>query len=116
MLTSFPRVPPLLRLACFCSLQGMAFGTGSAIAHRAVGAVAESLTGGDKPKEAAAAAAPAAPAAAASAGAAAPSDRFDCSPFQRELTACIRDYKDDISRCQVYVTQLDQCQKDARLA
>ncbi len=26
--------------------QGMAFGTGSAIAHRAVGAVAESMTGG----------------------------------------------------------------------
>jgi len=93
----------------------MAFGTGSAIAHRAVGAVAESLTGGDKPKEAAAAA-PAAAAPAAAAAAAAPSDRFDCSPFQRELTACIRDYKDDISRCQVYVTQLDQCQKDARLA
>ena len=48
-------------------MEGMAFGTGSAIAHRAVGAVAGSMFGGSDNKEqaaapVAAAAAPAAPA------------------------------------------------------
>jgi hypothetical protein len=67
----------------------MAFGTGSAIAHRAVGAVAGSFSGSDdKP-----AAGGAGGGAAADVGSAAPAARsaMDCTPFQREFTRCLTD-------------------------
>ena len=80
----------------------MAVGTGSAIAHRAVGAVMGSMGG---------AAAPAAAAAAAPA-AAAPSD---CASFQREFSQCLAQNKSDIGACQHIMQNLEQCQSDARL-
>jgi hypothetical protein len=81
----------------------MAFGTGSAIAHRAVGAVMGSMGG---------AAAPAAAAAAPAAAAPAPSD---CSSFQREFSQCLAQNKSDIGACQHIMQNLEQCQTDARL-
>jgi hypothetical protein len=88
-------------------MEGMAFGTGSAIAHRVVGAVAGSVMGGG----AAAAPAPeAAPASAASVG-----RGQDCSSFQREFAACLQQNRSDLSMCQSYSDNLQQCNADARL-
>ncbi len=103
-------------------MEGMAFGAGSAIAHRAVGAIAGSLFGGSSDKEA-----PAAPVAAAepSAAAGAPSQLADpysrsrvedCSSMQREFTRCIQDNRDSISMCQNLLDSYEQCRRDAKLA
>jgi hypothetical protein len=59
----------------------MAFGTGSAIAHRAVGAVAGAIGGSSS--EAAAPAAAAAPSTDKSAA--------DCSSYQRDFTRCLKE-------------------------
>jgi hypothetical protein len=111
--------------------QGMAFGTGSAIAHRAVGAVAGAMSGSGGE---------AAPAAAAPAAAAA-STSTDCSAYQRDFSRCIKEVgsdpcacmwavpvdaftrtpppsqsrsryqnKNDIGACQMYMDSFDQCQ------
>jgi hypothetical protein len=88
-------------------MEGMAFGTGSAIAHRVVGAVAGSVMGGGS--SAPAEAAPAAPASAASFA------RQDCSEFQREFTACLAQNKSDIAACQHIMENLNACHADARL-
>jgi hypothetical protein len=94
-------------------MEGMAFGTGSAIAHRAVGAIAGSFGGGsDKPAEAAAAPAAAPESATTYVGA----RGQDCSVFQRDFTMCLQDNKNDISSCQMYMDNLKQCQMDNRLA
>jgi len=93
-------------------MEGMAFGTGSAIAHRVVGAVAGSVMGGGGAAAAPAAAAPA-PESAASFSAA-PRGQ-DCSEFQREFTACLAMNKSDIAACQHIMQNLDQCHADARL-
>lgn len=88
--------------------QGFAFGTGSAIAHRAVGAAVGAMTGGSS-SEQPAAAAPAAPAAAAAAPASAP----HCDAYQRDFTRCLRENKSDIGSCQMYMDSFDQCQASA---
>ena len=115
-------------------MEGMAFGTGSAIAHRAVGAVFGSMGGG----------APAAPAESAAQAATAPvsaktiADK--CAPYQQEVrrchlsdvekrlrhfftahpppppspmqfVACISSNKTDLSACQMYSDQLVSCQE-----
>ena len=92
-------------------MEGMAFGTGSAIAHRVVGAVAGSVMGGGA---AAPAAAPAAAAPESAATYAAPRAQ-DCSDFQRQFTACLAQNKSDIGACQHIMQDLDQCHADARL-
>lgn len=71
-------------------LQGFAFGTGSAIAHRAVGAVAGAFSGDSDKAEAA----PAAPAAAAAPVAqAARPQSTTCDAFQREFIACLKEVR-----------------------
>ena len=84
-------------------MDGMAFGTGSAIAHRAVGAVAGSMFGG--------AAAPEAAPAAAEAAAPAASRGQDCSPFMRDFSACIAEHRNDIAQCQIYSDSFNSCQQ-----
>lgn len=75
---------------------GLAFGTGSAIAHRAVGAVAGAMFGGSDDKEKVAdAAAPAAAAAPAPAGGAGKAD--DCAPFQRDFIRCVQEVRPTLS-------------------
>ena len=92
-------------------MEGMAFGTGSAIAHRAVGAVAGSMFGGAAPAPAEGAAAPEAAAAAA-----APSrGQQDCAPFMRDFSACVAEHRDDIAQCQMYSDSFTACQQQARL-
>ncbi|RYG46741.1 hypothetical protein EON67_09210 [archaeon] len=72
-------------------VQGMAFGTGSAIAHRAVGAVAGAFSSDDK-------AAPAAPVEAAAPAAAYPASRgVDCSPFQRDFVRCLQEVRHGVT-------------------
>lgn len=75
-------------------MEGMAFGTGSAIAHRAVGAVAGSMFGGSDNKDQAAApvAAAAAPAAPASTATFAGRGQ-DCAPFQQEFVKCLQEVR-----------------------
>ncbi len=120
-------------------LAGMAFGTGSAIAHRAVGAVAGALGGGSS--EAAPSTADAASAAPASQATGAA-----CAVYQRDFTRCIKEVsleklcmkrtslnissglasplirlcfphflqnKNDIGTCQMYMDSFDQCQAQA---
>ena len=86
--------------------QGFAFGTGSAIAHRAVGAVADSFSGksDDKPQKAAPAPAPVAPPASTT-GADGPC-KFDLEAFNR----CMQDNKGNATSCDFYYQALQQCQ------
>jgi len=97
-------------------MDGLAFGTGSAIAHRAVGALFGGGGGG------AAAAAPAAEAAAPAAAAAAPPSfsaarsAVDCTPFQRDFTTCLQENRSDIASCQIYMDSFNQCTADAKLS
>jgi hypothetical protein len=90
-------------------MEGMAFGTGSAIAHRAVGAVMGSMGGGStaQPAEQHAAAAAPAPASAASA--------TGCDIHSQEFARCVRENKSDISSCQMFMDNFTQCQQDSRL-
>ncbi len=91
-------------------MEGMAFGTGSAIAHRAVGAIAGSFGG----------------ASAAAGNGQQPEQQQpesntvvsrgqDCSPFQLDFTQCLKQNKNDIAQCQMYLDNLTQCQQDNRL-
>lgn len=69
--------------------QGFAFGTGSAIAHRAVGAIAGSFSGdSNEAAPAAAGAAPAAPVAAAG-----PAKGAHCNDFQTQFVQCLREVR-----------------------
>ena len=85
----------------------MAFGTGSAIAHRAVGAVAASFGGGVAPAAGEPAAAAAAPAGASAARG------QDCAPFMKDFTACVQENRDSIAACQMYMDNFNQCNADA---
>jgi len=82
-------------------VQGMAMGTGSAIAHRAVDAVAgpRKIEMVDS-KEAA-------PAAAASASAGAPSCVGEMQAFQQ----CLSDNKGNVGLCKWYLDSVSACQK-----
>jgi len=76
-------------------VQGFAMGTGSAIAHRAVGAVFGSMGGGSS------APAPAGEAPVAAAPAAANSK---CDTHNVEFVRCVKENKHDIASCQMLVT------------
>lgn len=75
-------------------MSGMAFGTGSAIAHRAVGAIAGSFGGSDA----------AAPESAESVknAAAAPVNN-ECNQFQQDMISCLQRNPNDLSMCQMKV-------------
>lgn len=68
----------------------MAFGTGSAIAHRAVGAAAGMFGGSDDKVEGAA---PAASADAATSSYPVSKSVVDCHPFQRDFAKCLQEVR-----------------------
>lgn len=83
--------------------QGMAFGTGSAIAHRAVGAVAGSFSGGsDAPQQQ--------QEAPQDYQATQPPQQNQCGADQKSFLECLNSNSNDISSCQFYLDQFKQCQ------
>ena len=85
--------------------QGMAFGTGSAIAHRAIGAVANSFGGGSSEQQQPAQ------------EAAAPQDFSQnsagaCVAERQIYYDCLRDNKDDGAVCQFLLEQLKACNQN----
>lgn len=62
--------------------QGIAFGTGYTIAHRAVGAVAGGMGDTAEP---------------------------ECSTYQTEFVKCLSGHKDDLSYCQTKFDGLERC-------
>jgi coiled-coil-helix-coiled-coil-helix domain-containing protein 10 len=94
-------------------VQGMAFGTGSAIAHRAVGAVADSFSGnGGGANEAAPAAAPDYAAGAMQAAAPAVSSTEACSTDKTMFFDCLQQNKGDQQACHFLYEQLKDCQQN----
>lgn len=89
--------------------QGFAFGAGSAVAHRAVGAVADSMTGGGSSAEAA----PAPPAAAAPAQAPAMGNANDvCMMDRNNFYDCLKQNQNDEASCNFLYDQLKMCQQN----
>lgn len=91
---------------------GLAFGTGSAIAHQAVGGITRSLFGGGSSEKAEAA--PAAPA-----PAEAPADAYyvgsnpqanPCDDVRRVFDECLSHNRADVSMCQSHFDQFQECQ------
>lgn len=79
---------------------GMAFGAGSAVAHKAVDAAANSLFGGgDKP---------AAPATSS------PAVGGPCSLEHQSFLKCLERSNNDASACSSYFENLSACQRDAK--
>ena len=91
-----PAVAPV-RSSGFIStvMDGLAFGSGSAIAHRAVGAAFSGMGGHPEP--------------------AAAKKVSSCAPFQAEFTQCLNSNPSDAELCQGFFDTLSQCQTDARL-
>lgn len=85
--------------------QGMAFGTGSAVAHRAVDSVMGPRTIQHETVESA------------SASSAAPvgSNMFSssCDIHAKAFQDCIGSYGSDISKCQFYMDMLSECKKNS---
>ncbi|CAH0477732.1 unnamed protein product [Peronospora belbahrii] len=85
--------------------QGMAFGTGSAVAHRAVGAVAGSFSGiSEAPQQQQSALA------SHENQAAQPPQENQCGADQKAFLECLNSNSNDISSCQFYLDQFKQCQ------
>ncbi|KAJ8611552.1 hypothetical protein CTAYLR_007717 [Chrysophaeum taylorii] len=80
--------------------QGLAFGTGSSIAHHAVGAAANSLFGGKKAEEVTAAEVKAAPVAA------------TCEADKQMFFECLQ--RADAEKCHDLFTALQACQDNAK--
>ncbi|KAK9060316.1 hypothetical protein SSX86_021020 [Deinandra increscens subsp. villosa] len=85
--------------------QGMAFGTGSAVAHRAVDSIMGPRT---IQHEAAAAAAPD--------SAVTNSSSDACGMHSKAFLDCINSSGNDISKCQFYMDMLSECRKSSGLA
>ncbi|KAJ8571124.1 hypothetical protein K7X08_038096 [Anisodus acutangulus] len=88
--------------------QGMAFGTGSAVAHRAVDAVM-----GPRTIQHEAVVAEAAAAAPASTTSGAGSDA--CSMHTKAFQDCINSSGSDIGKCQFYMDMLSECRRNSML-
>ncbi|CAH8363342.1 unnamed protein product [Eruca vesicaria subsp. sativa] len=86
--------------------QGMAFGTGSAVAHRAVDAVMGPRTIQHEGVETASSA----PAATPAAGSMLSSS---CDLHAKAFQDCVSSYGSDISRCQFYMDMLSECRKNS---
>ncbi|THU74076.1 hypothetical protein C4D60_Mb04t29530 [Musa balbisiana] len=93
-----------------CRLPGVAFGTGSAVAHRAVDAVMGPRTFQHETiaSEAPTAAAPANPVNYAGTDA--------CSIHSKAFQDCINNYGSDISKCQFYLDMLNECRRGSGAA
>ncbi|KAL5562699.1 hypothetical protein UlMin_032446 [Ulmus minor] len=87
--------------------QGMAFGTGSAMAHRAVDAVIGPRTIQHETVASEAAATPAAPTANSFGG----SDA--CGIHTKAFQDCLNSYGSDLSKCQFYMDMLTECRKNS---
>lgn len=85
--------------------EGMAFGTGSAIARHAVNAAVDSFSPSDS---ASAPAAPAAPAATAS-------TQQTCFNDQRAFTDCLERNTNDIASCQFFLDAYNTCKQQSAL-
>ncbi|KAK6923853.1 CHCH protein [Dillenia turbinata] len=85
--------------------QGMAFGTGSAVAHRAVDAVLGPRTIQHETVVSEAAA----PAAAPTMNSVSGSDA--CNIHSKAFQDCINNYGSDISKCQFYLDMLNECRR-----
>lgn len=86
--------------------QGMAFGTGSAVAHRAVDAVMGPRTIQHETVVTEAAAAVPAPTASSMGGDA-------CSIHSKAFQDCVNNFGSDISKCQFYMDMLAECRKNS---
>ncbi|KAJ6299221.1 hypothetical protein OIU76_020230 [Salix suchowensis] len=86
--------------------QGMAFGTGSAVAHRAVDAVMGPRTIQHETSVSEAAAA-AAPTASSMGGADA------CNIHTKAFQDCVNNFGNDISKCQFYMDMLTECRRNS---
>lgn len=86
-------------------MSGMAFGTGSAIAHQAVGAVTRSMSGSDKE---------AAPQAAAPVQQAAAPAQNMCDMDQTAFNQCLQQNPNNFQACDSYMSALQACQSAAR--
>jgi len=87
--------------------QGMAFGTGSAMAHRAVDAVMGPRTiQHETVVSEAAAAAPAAPM----------MNADSCGNHSKAFQDCLNHYGSDISKCQFYLDMLNECRRGGATA
>ena len=96
-------------------MEGMAFGTGSAIAHRAVGAIAGSFGGSSAAQSTENNQAQQNTAPSSVNNSSFASQGQDCNPFQQEFVRCLQENKNDIQMCQMYFDNFQQCQKDNRL-
>ncbi|KAL3617328.1 hypothetical protein CASFOL_038873 [Castilleja foliolosa] len=87
--------------------QGMAFGTGSAVAHRAVDAVMgpRTIQHETVASEAAGAPAPAAPTSMGGSEA--------CGMQSKAFQDCLNGYGNDISKCQFYMDMLADCRRNS---
>ncbi|RZC03507.1 hypothetical protein D0Y65_018258 [Glycine soja] len=86
--------------------QGMAFGTGSAVAHRAVDAVMGPRTIQHEAVVTEAAAAAPAPTANTFGGDA-------CNVHTKAFQDCLNSYGSDLSKCQFYMDMLAECRKNS---
>ncbi|MED6157014.1 hypothetical protein PIB30_118619 [Stylosanthes scabra] len=85
--------------------QGMAFGTGSAVAHRAVDSIMGPRTVQHEMVE---------PAAGAAASAVPTANSMDaCNIHSKAFQDCINSYGSDISKCQFYMDMLAECRKNS---
>ncbi|XP_052205492.1 uncharacterized protein LOC127810196 isoform X2 [Diospyros lotus] len=85
--------------------QGMAFGTGSAVAHRAVDAVLGPRTIQHETVVSEAAAAPA--------PATSTMGSDACSVHSKAFQDCLNSYGNDISKCQFYMDMLAECKRNS---
>uniref|UniRef100_M4BNW7 CHCH domain-containing protein n=1 Tax=Hyaloperonospora arabidopsidis (strain Emoy2) TaxID=559515 RepID=M4BNW7_HYAAE len=86
--------------------QGMAFGTGSAVAHRAVSAVAGSFSGGaDTPQQQ-----PEGASTSLDHQTAQPPAQNQCGADQKAFLECLNSSSNDIASCQMYLDQFKTCQ------
>ncbi|GAQ81845.1 hypothetical protein KFL_000920290 [Klebsormidium nitens] len=93
--------------------QGMAFGGGSAVAHRAVDAVMGPRTVHAAPEAPSAAAEPAQYAGNSAAQFSNSSMDNACSNQTKSFRDCIEHYGDDISKCQFYADMLKECRTNS---
>ena len=83
-------------------VQGMAFGTGSAIAHRAVGGVANAMSGDSEPQTQQ------------NASTETPqNDGKSCEIKIGKFYDCLDEHDGNIGACQFFFDMMQQCQKDA---
>ena len=90
----------------------MAFGTGSAIAHQAVGAIAGSMGGGSSSEEAGSASA--APSAAAAPAQQVGQSAGPCGQNSQDLYKCLNEQNGNAAACQYFFDALTQCQNNAQ--